>query len=152
MKTFVDTTGIEHTVAITIGLARRLKSRSVSPVDLFDPEQLAKVIDDMYLRFDLLWAASEASARGMTVDQFDIALASEPVFVAANDALMAELRDFFQRLGRSDLAQVVARVVDASQRIQKIATERIASRTQEILDEAIARAPDAIDQALAQAT
>src|SRR5690606_24479272 len=96
MSYFTDSAGIDWAPVITIDVARRLKALP-QPIDLLDTKSLQVAIDDLFMRFDILWESCrmQAEANEISVNEFDQRLATVDVFVAANEALQGVLCDFF---------------------------------------------------------
>jgi len=124
MKTFRDTAGQEWTIALTIGAAKRL--RDLAGIDLLaldagDPPLATRLTTDVILAVDALFVAikPQADALGVTDEQFGERLGG----TAAKDGLAAlfeEMADFYQSLGRGDLA----RGITTQRTIMLQATER----------------------------
>lgn len=142
MRSFVDKNGQSWALELTIGQARKV-------FELGESESLVKLLDDAYARFDLLWVLCESQAkeRGITVDQFDLALADETAMLAAHAALIGCLQDFFRRVGKESLSILMTKSTEARMNLEtaakaKVATmdaalERVISKTMTKLDEVI---------------
>ena len=138
MKTFTDTTGRTWTIALTLDAAKRVRGLldvNLLELDAGDPPLLTRLGTDVILLCDVIFALvkPQADANGITDEEFGAALGGEAI-LAAQTALYEELVDFFQGLGRSDLA----RVVDAQRRMIDLAIARIETRIDQLdLDAAI---------------
>ena len=154
MASFKDKHGSEWLVEPTVSICRRLKEKAENPIDVLNPESLAKAFDDPYARFDLLWALCESQAkdRGVSVDQFDLALASEDAFIESARALREALNDFFHRMGMASLQATIAETVAARQRLDRLALTKIQSqRTKDLFEKAIKTADAAMENSLDEA-
>lgn len=149
MATFKDSQGQTWTLAITIGVARRLKSLPENAVDLLAPASLQVTLDDLYSRFDLIWqlCRHEAEERGIKDDEaFGRLLADAESFASVNVALREALADFFLRAGRPELARLVDRAAEASERLQTLAISKIDSpEVTAAIELAFSAAENAID-------
>jgi hypothetical protein len=154
MASFKDRNGQDWLVEPTLGVCRRLKSRTENPIDVLDPKSLAKAFDDPYDRFDLLWAfcESQAVALSVKVDDFDKLLATEDAFVESARALKESLTAFFLRMGMESLAAVITDTLAARARLDLLALTKIKSpRTQRMMDLAVAKADEAMEAELDKA-
>lgn len=110
MRTFADKTGREWQLSVTIGDARRVQTMldvNLLDITVGDPPLLTRLATDIILLVDVIWALvqPQAAAAGITDEQFGEIMGDG--LEAANDALMAELADFFQRCGRAPLANMI---------------------------------------------
>jgi DNA-binding transcriptional MerR regulator len=154
MATFKDRDRQEWLVEPTLGVCRRLKSRSENPIDVLNSESLAKAFDDPYERFDLLWAFCEEQAQelGVTINDFDKLLATEDAFASSGRALKESLTDFFLRIGMESLATVITDTVAARARLDKLAVDKIKSpKAQRLMEKAVEKADAAMDRKLDEA-
>jgi hypothetical protein len=154
MASFKDKHGVEWLVEPTISICRRLKAKAENPIDVLNPESLSKAFDDPYSRFDLLWAMCEGQAteRGLNVDAFDLALASEDAFIESARALREALNDFFLRMGMVSLQATIAETVAARERLDRLAMTKIKSqKAKDLFEKAIAKADAAMDEVLDEA-
>ncbi len=154
MSTFKDRNGQEWNVEPTLGVCRRLKSRSDNPIDVLNSQSLAKAFDDPYERFDLLWAFCESQAHelAVTVDDFDKLLATEDAFASSGRALKESLTDFFLRIGMESLAAVITDTAAARARLDRLAMTKIKSpKAQRLMDLAVEKADAAMDAELDKA-
>ncbi len=146
MRQFTDKNGQSWAIELTIGIAR-------NAFDLSKPESLTALLDDPYARFDLLWKLCESQAkdRGMTVDQFDSALADETAMMSAHDALLLTLNDFFHRIGKTSLSLLMKKSMEAAKRLETLATEKVET-IDSTLETVIQRSMTKIDQAIEKST
>lgn len=175
MSSFIDVKGQEWQLRIPYRISQRLKSptqedldNGFKAVDLLDPKALQEVIDDCYSRFSLIYRIVQPSRTTMgvkpvdpedsrpvsqrAVDEFDDRLSSAEVYVNANNALKDALEDFFHRAGRRDLARVMSSVTEAAERLESLSVEKVESpRVKKAIDDAIARASEAIDNQIHEA-
>lgn len=149
MAHFCDSAGDRWPVAFSIGIARRLKSDH--SIDINDPKALAAAIDDLYQRFDLLWAccAAQAEEQGLTVDDFDARIS--PAFAEASAALVEALHDFFQHSGQTHMVAILDRAQAVHARMASLAVGKINSpETDAAIERAVRDAENAIDRELAK--
>ncbi len=128
MRSFTDMQGRQWNMAITLDAIRRLKG--TLGVDLFamlegDPPLLTKLATDIGLLCDIIFVIikPQADASSVTDEQFGSSLGGESI-KAALDSFYSELEDFFQKMGRADLAKAVAaqrRVIDLA--VAKVTTD-----------------------------
>ncbi len=146
MRQFNDKNGQAWSIELTIGVAR-------NAFDISKPESLTALLDDPYARFDLLWKLCESQAkdRGITVDQFDSALADETAMIAAHDALLLTLNDFFHRIGKTSLSLLMRKSMEAAKRLEKLATEKVET-IDSTLERVIQTSMSKIDQAIEKST
>lgn len=149
MAHFTDSQGDRWPVAFSIGIARRLKSEH--SIDINDPKGLAAAIDDLYQRFDLLWAccAAQAEELGLTAGDFDVRIS--PAFAEASAALVEALHDFFRHSGQSHMVAILDRAQAVHVRMASLAVGKINSpETDAAIERAIAHAANAMDSELAR--
>lgn len=155
MATFQDKTGHEFDVAISFGVARKLKNRKENPVDLLDPDDLHRVLADPYERFDLLYGIVEeqATAAELDADKFGLRIATRDCFITAHAALTEALSDFFHMMDRPDLAAVIELAIESSERLQQLAVDKIRGpETRAKIDAEISRVNQELDAAMADST
>lgn len=151
MAVFTDSTGEIWQVQFTIATARRLRDSHV--VDINDPKALADAIDDLYKRFDLLWAccAAQAESRNINPSEFDLRIS--PTFADANIALNEALADFFRLSGQTRMVALLDRVKSMTLAVDQAAVEKVNSEeVTQALNQVIARARDDVDRELARLT
>lgn len=120
MKTFIDSTGKQNAIKITIGACERILAASGVDVLSANPLELARLFDEPIT----LGKAIVAAAGGkMTADDLDA-----ETFKNAAEAFFAELADFFRLSGRSDLATLLAKMNDRQNEGIKQRAELIATR------------------------
>ncbi len=146
MRSFVDRNGLAWSLELTIGQARKV-------FELGESESLVKLLDDVYARFDLLWLLCETQAkeRGITVDQFDLALADETAMLAAHEALIGCLQDFFQRIGKTSLSLLMTKSSEARKNLETAAKAKV-STMDSALQKVISKTMMKLDQVIAKAT
>lgn len=154
MQSFTDRSGRSWTLSLTLGLARRLAKPATpaegeeprKPIDVLDPKSLQETLDDLWRRFDLLFALATASNPDVTADEFDAGIADSETFAAANTALLAELTDFFHRAGQKALARIVEHVIAASERLDNLAVTKVdGPKMQRAIDKILDDAGNQID-------
>ena len=136
MKTFDDNAGRTWTVAVTINAVKRVKGLlDVDLTDLMDgdPPLLTRLDTDIVLLCDVIFALvkPQADEQGVTDEAFAEALGGDAI-IAAHDALLEELADFFRSLRRTDvtkavekqIAMVRAAVQAAEARIEAVDVDR----------------------------
>ena len=141
MKTFQDTSGHEWTLAITIDAVKRIRDTlKVDLLDLFggEPPLLTRLDTDVILLCDTIFVALKphADAAGITSEQFGMALGGDAI-IAARDAFMGALADFFQSLRRQEVVKAISKQTElvtaavklAGERIENLAVPEILSRT-----------------------
>lgn len=146
---FSDVKGDRWPVAFSVGIARRLKNEL--DIDINDPKALADAIDDLYKRFDLLWAccAPLAEERGLTVDDFDALIS--PAFADASTALVEALQDFFHSSGQVRMVAILSRALAVHARIDSTAVAKLNSpETDAALERVMRQAEADIDRELAK--
>lgn len=135
---------------LTIGEAQRL--RTEEGIDLLDAEALKRLVSDPLTVVRLICSvhAPQYEEAGLTVGDFaEICTSTEEVASAAADAMVEALADFFGRLRKPALAQVIRLALDAANSAERQATMKVHDRGRKKMDEAIARAMDELDAALA---
>ncbi len=141
MKAFKDSTGREWSLAITIDTVKRI--RDVLKIDLLDlfggePPLLTRLDTDVILLCDTIYVAlkPQADAASVTSEQFGAALGGEAI-IAARDAFMESLSDFFQSLRRPEVVKAISKQTElvtaavqlAGQRIENLNVPEILSQT-----------------------
>lgn len=111
MQTFVDTENRTWVISLTIDAIKRV--RGLLDVDLLglelgDPPVLTRLGTDVSLLCDVIYVLikPQADKLGVTDEQFGAALGGE-VILAAQTVFYAELINFFQGLGRTDLVKAI---------------------------------------------
>lgn len=130
MQTFKDSSGREWTFRVTVGAIARVKGSlgiNLADPQLGEPPLLTRLETDQELLASTMYAllAPDIEAAGLTPDKFAECLDGE-AFGAAHDAFWEELRDFFQKSKRSNLAEMIS----AQLRVLRKATEASATRVQ----------------------
>jgi hypothetical protein len=112
MKSFKDNLDRNWTLNLNVQALKRV--RSLAKVDLLaldegSPPLAVRLATDVILLCDVLFALvkPDADEAGLTDEDFARGLGGDGLAMATG-ALGEELKDFFQRLGRKDLARVVA--------------------------------------------
>lgn len=123
MRVFKDEQSREWELAITVGTIRRVKAalkdrlpgRDVDllKIDEGQPPLVALLSIDVELIVDVIWVLVKDRRDGQDIsdEQFVLAMGGDAM-VAATAAFWGDLRDFFQKLGRKDLAQVIQTQID----------------------------------------
>jgi len=130
MKTFVDTTGREWRLSLTIGRAREIRDRL--GVDLLQPEAgdpplFVRLATDEYLIGDVIAAllVDQFDEQQVTADDLQAAM-DGATLAAAQNAFYAELSDFFDAIQKQAEA-IAAAVQEAQRQIRRVnVTEAIA--------------------------
>lgn len=145
MRTFQDANGLSWGLAIDLATARRL--RTEIGLDVFDVDALnAKLasIDavDVFLALLKEQAAARWSAKGggEIVELLLESLAT--CFDSAHDALVAELADFFEKLGRREVAELYRKTARVAEIVKAKASTVLASLDPEKLAEALLSEPE----------
>lgn len=147
MRTFTDSTGHSWGLLIDLGTARRL--RSEIGVDVFDVEALnarLSSIDAVDVFLSLLkdqaaarWSGPPKPSADEIQEKLLEAIASR--FDQAHDALVAELADFFERLGRREVAELYRKTARVAEIVTARASTLLASLDPEKLAEALLNEP-----------
>jgi hypothetical protein len=129
MKTFQDTSGHEWTLAVTIDAVKRIRDTlKVDLLDLFggEPPLLTRLDTDVVLLCDTIFVAikPQADAAGVSSEQFGAALGGDAI-IAARDAFMGALADFFQSLRRLEVVKAISKQTELVTAAVKLAGERI---------------------------
>lgn len=103
MKVFVDSTGNQRPIKITIGACERIRALSGVDVLSANPADLARLFDEPVTLAKAIVAAVGDDA--FTLDSLDA-----QTYTNAQKAFYEELSDFFQLLGRTDLTTILARM------------------------------------------
>jgi len=125
MRAFTDSAGRAWTLSLTLDAAKRVKSLlgvNLLELDKGDPPLLTRLGTDVILLCDVVFAIlkPQAEAAGVTDEQFGAALGGDAI-LAAQTAFYEEMVDFFQKLGRADLAKAV----EAQRRIIELEIRRM---------------------------
>ena len=128
MKTFTDTAGHTWTIQMTLNAVKRVKARldvDLLALEVGDPPLLTRLALEVILLCDVIYVLIQPQADELKVsdEQFGAALGGE-VIHAAQTAFYEELVDFFQGLGRNDLAKAV----NAQRRVIDLTVERIGTK------------------------
>lgn len=141
MRTFKDNADRDWTLAVNVQSLKRVKD--LLAVDLTrlnegDPPLITRLSTDVILICDVIFALvkPEADAKQVTDEEFGRGMGGDALS-SAYRAFTEELSDFFQKLGRSDLAQVVTtqnRMVEAAvsatrQKIEAIDLKALIAQT-----------------------
>ncbi|HSV28699.1 MAG TPA: hypothetical protein VLL76_04045 [Candidatus Omnitrophota bacterium] len=113
MQSFTDNAGRTWKVHLTIDAIRRVKAElavDLLAIDQGDPPLLTRLGTDVALVVDVVFAIvrPQADEAGITDEQFGRSLGGEAI-IAAHDALLEELVDFFRSLRRVHLATAIAK-------------------------------------------
>jgi hypothetical protein len=120
MTSFQDKTGRKWAIELTIGIARKA-------FDISKENSLVEIIEDPYRRFDLLWMICEDQAKAEEIDvsTFDLLVADEATYIAANEALLETIEAFFRRIGKESLALLMTKTREAAKTLDRIAGEKV---------------------------
>lgn len=105
MRVFVDSTGNQRPIKITIGACERIRALSGVDVLSANPADLARLFDEPVTLAKAIVAAVGDDA--FTLDDLDA-----QTYTNAQKAFYEELADFFRLLGRTDLTTILARMRD----------------------------------------
>jgi hypothetical protein len=123
MKTFHDSTGRSWTVALNVGVLKRV--RSLCDVDLMaavEGKLVERLVSDPVLLCDVLYAVcqEEAEAKNVSDEEFGRLLAGD-VIDAATTALLEELVDFFPKRRREVLRTALTKLETLQEKSVKAA-------------------------------
>lgn len=113
MRQFKDDEGHEWRVPFTVGHAEDIKE--LLDIDFLDilvgePPPLTRISTDYRLLAQVLFIICEDQAKQREIDQKQFyKLLGGEAFHAAHDALKGALSDFFQSLGRPEVAEMIAK-------------------------------------------
>lgn len=132
MKQFTDSAGRTWTISLTIDAVKRIRSLlgvNLLEIESGNPPLLTRLGTDIILLCDVIFAAlkPQADAAGVTDEQFGVSMGGEFI-KAAQDAFYGELIDFFQKLGRGDLAKAIG----AQQKMIDQAVAQITTRIEHL--------------------
>lgn len=117
MKSFKDSEGREWNLSLNIGTVKRLRDSSLKldllAVEETGPDQqpvILRLITDVILLCDVLFVlcSTQAEKLGISDEQFGMALGGKAL-LDGQEALFAELTDFFQSLGRTEKGTIVTK-------------------------------------------
>jgi len=168
MKTFTDNAGRTWTVLMNLDTAKRVKSlldvnlleadkgdppsRAIAPASAGEgPTPLQRLATDLMFICDVVYVAikPQADKLGVTDVQFAEAMGGDAM-LAAHNALMEELADFFRKAGRTHLAKAIGlqtRTINLT--IQALDKKVEAMTPEALLDQAVKTDPSAVAQAKA---
>jgi hypothetical protein len=98
-RQFTDNKGQKWNISITIWKTRFVRDRL--PLDLFNRSDWAELMDSLGSRFAYIWwlVQDQAKELGVSDVQFEERLYGEGILFDASMEFMAELADFFRRVG-----------------------------------------------------
>jgi len=110
MRSFKDKNGKEWVLDLTVGDVSRIKA--TSRFNLFDAEILREVYLDELVSYELLWKIVEpvATAQNVSEPEFGKSIAAFSLY-DARQALLEELRDFFQNLQKPEVVELLEKMV-----------------------------------------
>jgi len=154
MKTFTDNAGRTWTVLMNLDTAKRVKSLldvNLLEADKGDPTPLQRLATDLMFICDVVYVAikPQADKLGVTDVQFAEAMGGDAM-LAAHNALMEELADFFRKAGRTHLAKAIGlqtRTINLT--IQALDRKVEAMTPEALLDQAVKTDPSAVATAKA---
>lgn len=125
MKSYKDAKGVTWDLVLTVQSARKIRSRL--NVDVLDNNSLAAATGDPLVCCDILWVLCEdqAATRGVSEDQFYVGVIEGETFEDASVALLEELADFFLRLGRRLMAQMIRQTLQARPKMKTAVTNQM---------------------------
>jgi hypothetical protein len=168
MRQFQDSKKRSWTIDLTIGRVRKI--RSLYDIDLAQPELPVgadgkpdegqftlsqRIAGSLMLVVDLIFycISEQAAAQSPAVDVDDFCEALTPEFCkAARQAFLAELEDFFQKLGRGDQAAVVRAAIELEETMQQKRDEGTVKLKNAARKELISEMDKAIDKQLSELT
>lgn len=126
MKKFLDSSGREWSLNVTIGDAKRIKSNL--SVDLLDHRQITELAGDPYKLADVIYSlcGSQAKAAGVTDEQFGEGLAGDAIDDATT-ALLEAITDFFPKRQRPALISLLAKIKEANTKGAELAEAKLNS-------------------------
>lgn len=148
--TWTDLKGRTWSSRVTLAEYSRLKSEE--GIDLCDPEQLKTLVADPLSVVHLLCCVHgpQIAEEGMTRGDFaEVCTETEGVAVDAADALVEALADFFGRLRKPALANVVRLALEAATAAERQANQLIDSKGRAMMDRAMAKSLADLDKAIA---
>jgi len=147
--TWKDNHGRDWSARVTLAEANRLRSDGF---DLLDAESLKALTADPFKVVELIAAvhAEQCEAAGMTRADFaEVCTETEAVAIAAADALVEALADFFTRLRKPALAAVVRKAMQAATTVEANSTDMINQHGDAALEQVIREANQKVETALA---
>jgi hypothetical protein len=133
MQIFKDNSGRSWTLSLTVAAIKRVRAMTTAngdPIDLAqlgdDPSIAARMVDPMTV-CDVVWCLvkPQADAENITDEQFGEGLTGTAIADAVR-ALLGELSDFFQTIGRTDAVQILSTTL-------KVAEEMIATNVRSMV-------------------
>lgn len=138
MQKFKDAEGREWTIRLTIGAVDRVKGEFEGTIDLLNlaagkPPLVSQLDSDPALLAHVIYVLAKCRDYP-NMSQEDFAdLLDAPTFAAAEKAFWAELEDFFQTTGRSDLC----RLIEAQKEVREGMQEAMKTKVDELTEMAI---------------
>jgi hypothetical protein len=132
MRTFRDELGRDWTIKLTIDEVKRV--RDLAKFDLLNLHQIdetgmalvQRLAVDVVCVADVAYAVlkPQADKLGVTDSDFAQGLGGEAMQIL-HEALLAEIRDFFQKLGRTEAVAMIAQAQRFLAAAIKVATEKV---------------------------
>lgn len=111
MRQFIDSSGRQWVIQINVDTIKRV--RDLAKVDLADvasgdPPLIVRLTTDVVMLCDVLFSICEkqAATAGVSDEEFGRAMGGDTLLLGST-ALMEELIDFFQKLGRREVAKMI---------------------------------------------
>jgi len=122
-RQFTDNTGQKWTISITLKKARFVRERL--DCDLFNPEDWQELLQSLGTRLAFVWylVADQAKELELTDEQFEARLYGEGVADNCSNEFLAELADFFRRLGQPGMVTGTDVARESMERHQKRAMD-----------------------------
>lgn len=114
MKTFRDNQDHVWTLALTLTKVRRLAE--TIGVDLLNPDHFMRFMQSLTDQLTIIWLLVERQAKDEEIsdpDEFELRMYGDDIASKAQQALMLECSDFFQKLGRLIQAKQARRMAEA---------------------------------------
>lgn len=146
---WTDADGTQWSARMTIAEAQRLKADE--GIDLLDPEQLKSLVSDPLSVVHLITCvhAPQIEEAGITRGDFaELCTQTEGIATDAADALVEALADFFGRLRKPALANVVRLALEAATAAERQANQLIDSKGRKMMDRAMAKSLADLDAAI----
>lgn len=147
--TWIDANGQPWSSRITLSHAERLKRNGV---DILSEEFLKNLFGLPLQIIELLGEVSREQweARGISYEQFaDLVTQEEATYVAAKEALMAGLVDFFHRLTLPQLAALLDRGAAAARKITEAMVAKVnGGKVDTLMNSALKKSLDDFDRSI----
>lgn len=151
--TWTDSQGRTWSARVTIAEALRLKKED--DIDLLDSRAITELVSDplqiVYLLCCIHSPQCEEHGVAGAGDFAEVCTETEAVAIGAVDALSEGLADFFGRLGKPSLANVVRRAMQAARQAEQAANRVIEEQGESVVRMVAGKAESDIRKAIANA-